>query len=60
MMRPKTLTGFLDKNGHPLPTIAGLKVGDVVYKMLKSQVVAMTVQRLNPFTAQTMAPAVKK
>jgi hypothetical protein len=52
MMRRTIPTGFLDKNGSPI-RIAGLKVGDVIYRKLKRQLVAMTVTKLNPFTAQT-------
>ncbi len=48
---PQVQLPYCDKNGVPLKSVGGLKVGDTVYMKVRGQIVAGKVTSTNPFTA---------
>ena len=58
MKLPKNLHNpheLRDQDGNILSNLALVKAGDAVYKLVSGKLVKMTVTKLNPFTAQTIA-----
>jgi hypothetical protein len=44
---------YLDATGKPLPSIAGLKIGDTVYMQVMGKLTACTVTNTNPFSVKS-------